>query len=211
MQHLRALVLAVLLLGMTAVAVGAQSPSPTPGARTRVSQSASPTLRRVGENVREAREEVRDGELREARTDARCAALTAAINIRINRYNERKENQIALHQRIHDRLQELIKRLEEKGYDVTVIRADLVKLDEMIKKANDDFQVFMIKLEMTKQYNCGDAQGDFMAKLAEAKAALAVFRADLKEITTFIKETLKPHVRELRAKVQSSVDEGGVR
>ncbi len=217
MLQARTLAIAMILMGLAVSAVSAQVPSASPRARVRVTQDEAPTLRRVGENVRQERTATRDGQMRETVENrlsgepeaARCAAVTAAIDARLKRYTEQKEAHIAVHQRIHDRLQALIERLAAKGYDVTVVKADLVKLDELIKQANDDYQVFIIKLEMTKRYNCGTAEGDFKAKLAEAKAALAVFRADVKAIVAFVKDTLKPHVRELRVQVQSSNDNNG--
>lgn len=150
------------------------------------------------ENFKQARDEVASGEIRAARNDAKCAVVTAYINGRLTHYDERKRAYIERHQKLAERVKTLIIKLEEKGYDVTQVRADLVTLAGLMDTAEADFKTFIGKLEATKQYDCADANGQFLTAFREAQTALKTFHDDVAKIREFVSTTLRPHIKALR-------------
>lgn len=135
----------------------------------------------------------------EKKITAVCEAVNKRIDARINNYNQRKDLHIAKNQRNVVRWTELANRLEAKGYDVTKLRADLKTLDGMLTAAATDYADFISKIETTKSYDCGESKGMFKESLSSSKAELAGFRAKAKTIADFIKNTIMPDLKSLRA------------
>ena len=104
------------------------------------------------------------------------------------------------YQTLREKVARIITSLEAKGLDVTKLKTDLEMLDAKIKKAQDDYAAFIAKLKETKDLSCGSSEGEFKAKLDEARALLKTFREDLEDIRNFYKTTIKADVLELRRK-----------
>ena len=165
----------------------------------------SPTLpsgRPWQERVQQRIENVK--ERQELRVERRCDLVNARIDARIRHFNLRKDNILARQKRIKERVLAFINRLERKGYDVSRVRGDLETLGGMVQTADSDYAVFIRELEEAKQFDCGDSQGAFIKALGEARAALAKFRTDVKNIWDFIQNTLRPDLKALREQNPSS-------
>lgn len=129
--------------------------------------------------------------------DARCAKITANINARLTNYADNKELILGRYERIHERVTALLQKLDEKGYDTSAVRAHLATLRTLLTDAASDYRLFIEKLEATKQYACGNSDGQFLSALKASQEAMKVFQADLKELRTFVQASLRPSVKAL--------------
>ncbi|OGC49859.1 hypothetical protein A2716_00655 [candidate division WWE3 bacterium RIFCSPHIGHO2_01_FULL_40_23] len=132
--------------------------------------------------------------------EKRCTSIEARIQNRITRYDSLKDMHLKRYQNLREKVARIITSLEAKGLDVTKLKTDLEMLDAKIKKAQDDYAAFIAKLKETKDLSCGSSEGEFKAKLDEARALLKTFREDLEDIRNFYKTTIKADVLELRRK-----------
>jgi len=135
----------------------------------------------------------------ERKITAVCGAVNKRIDAKINNYNERKDLHIAKNQRNVSRWKELADRLEKKGYDVTKLRTDLKTLEIMLTTAAANYSTFISKLETSKNYDCGESKGKFKEMLEGSKVKLSTFRTEAKSIADFIKNTIMPDLKAIRA------------
>jgi cytochrome c556 len=152
----------------------------------------------VRDNARQAKQELKDGEMAEARADVRCTALTAQINAKLKLLQSHRDRHIKHYVKLHERLTMLMAKLDEKGYDTSLVKADLVALQQKIDQSKLDFEDVITKLEATKSLDCADAEGEFKAALQESREALEKFRLGIKDMHDFVKNTLRPHLTALR-------------
>lgn len=168
-----------------------------------MAQSPTPVTRQ--ERV-QARQEIRQENINN-RVEARCDLVNQRIDNRISRFQENFDQVEAGMARVTTRTNDLINRLETKGYDVSQVRSDLVTLEGMRSTRRSLFEAFMAELEATKQYDCGDAQGAFKTALTESREALKTWGDQVKANRDFIRTTLRPDLQALRAQKQDSVVE----
>lgn len=133
-----------------------------------------------------------------SRPEKRCEAVNARIDNRIIQFDRSKANIITRQEKINERLAEFINGLESKGYDVSTVRGDLETMKGMVTTSDSDYTALINQLKETKQLDCGDSKGVFKQAVEEAKTVLAKFRADVKTITDFVKNTLRPDLKALK-------------
>lgn len=139
------------------------------------------------------------------RLGKRCEKVNAKIDAQINRFNANKEKITKQQENIIKRSTEFINRLKAKGYDVSKVQTDLETIAAMVKTADNDYVLFIQKLEQTKQLDCGQAQGSFRQTAEEARNLLKTFRTDAKEIKDFVRNTLRPDLKALKEQKPRSV------
>ena len=142
------------------------------------------------------------GKVKEERTTIianRCEIITKNIDNRLARFNDNKNGHAIRYQELKTRLTNLISRLEQKGYDVSKLEADLTVLDTKIKKFADDYVTFIEQLKTTKGFACGQSQGAFADALSKAKDLLRLVRQDAMDIRDYYQTQIKPDLMALRA------------
>jgi hypothetical protein len=127
-----------------------------------------------------------------------CQAMTQRIETAIARFNNNKDGHTRRYLAVADHLKNLNEKLKAKGYDTSKPEADYKVLNEKILKASQDYQMFITKLEATKQYACGQSQGQFKTALQDAKAQLKVYREDVADIRNYYQTVVRPDVKALR-------------
>lgn len=140
---------------------------------------------------------------KESRSQA-CEVATAKINQLTTRYDENKEKYVRRYNNIKDKIQTLIARLKDEGYDTTKLQFDLSKLDQQIKDFAEEYSQFILALNDAKTVKCGDSDGAFKLKLQEAKTHLVNSRRIAKEIHDFVKSEIKTDLQELKGQKPKS-------
>ncbi len=130
--------------------------------------------------------------------EQRCARITKNIEKKTTGFDENKDRHYNAYKNLDDRLTKLSAKLKAKGYDVTELDADLVVLDGKIKTFATDYAAYLAKLGETKEYACGHSDGDFKAKLAEARALLKKVREDSQDIKNYFLNTIRPDIKKIR-------------
>lgn len=139
---------------------------------------------------------------REAVQETRCTVVNRWIDNRIQHFNNRREFHINKYNRVKERWQKLMDKLDEKGRDTTTVREDGKVLDEKIKKLADDYGVFIAKLEETKSYDCGDSQGTFKTAFEQSRELLKTVRADVTAIRQFWQTEMLTDIKALKEQKQ---------
>ncbi len=130
--------------------------------------------------------------------EKRCTQIENKIQVQIGRYEDGKARHLNSYSNLANRLEKLITRLEDKGYDTTQLKTDLVTLKTKIAKFSTDYLVYITRLNGTKAYACGKSEGEFKNELKSAKDLLKAVQDDSEEIRSFYQETIKPDLKALR-------------
>lgn len=130
--------------------------------------------------------------------EKRCEAVTSKVTERVEKFDNNRQDNVIKHKRMVDGVKKIVEKLKEKGYDVTKLEADLKELDSKIVTAAKDFEVFITLLRESKSFACGESQGQFTAKMAEAKKQLAVVKQDRMAIREYFVNTIKPDIKAVR-------------
>lgn len=136
-----------------------------------------------------------------------CSIFGDKVDIKIGNYDLRKTKHQTVYDNLKSRLINLSEKLTAKGYDTSDLKADLVVLDQKIKKFVTDYQAYVDKLKATKQYTCGESKGQYRTAFKDAKTALVAVRKDASDIRSYFVNTIKPDLIAIRAqKVNANGD-----
>jgi hypothetical protein len=132
-----------------------------------------------------------------------CANIEAKIQIKISSFDANKARQLNAYLNMKDRLVALNGKLVARGLDTSDLQADLVTLDGKINKFAADYKAYIDSLRATKNYACGQSQGQFVAKLKEAKTLLLEVHKDVLDIRSFYVSTIKPDLQEIKKQISA--------
>jgi uncharacterized protein YoxC len=136
---------------------------------------------------------------REARIEDRCEDVTAHVDEVLAGYNTNHQGQVVKHEKMLERLRKMNENLIAKGYETADLVAAVQVLGEKIEKLNADHETFIGELEDTKEFACGESEGAFKTAMEEARAAMKVVRADVEDIRTYYRDTIRPAIEALKA------------
>lgn len=139
----------------------------------------------------------------EARTENRCQQITTRIENVTNGYNTSKDRHIANYNHIKSRIESFIVDLKAKDYDVDAVETDLNQLDTYVKNLATEYTQFITKLNETKQIACGNSNGDYRAKLGEARKELSDVRELSQATRQFIVTQLRVNLLDLKSQIQA--------
>lgn len=149
-------------------------------------------LENRGERL-EKKEELKD----EIKTKV-CDDVTSRINQRIKKYEENHDGHVTAYNKLKNRLQELVTKLEAEGKDVTKLKADLVILEEKIKAYSDAKATFIETLKNSQSMACGESQGAFKEQIGTIQDAHRTMMGKAKDIRTFFSTVIKVDLRALK-------------
>ena len=129
----------------------------------------------------------------------RCELLTQRTDAHINRYENNRVGHVNAFTNIKERLERLITRLQERGYDTDKLKEDVEILGMKIDKLSQDLDLFIEKLREAKNYTCGESEGAFAEAMRVARDQLKIVREDVRDIKTFYRNTIKPDILAIRA------------
>jgi hypothetical protein len=129
---------------------------------------------------------------------AKCTRVEKQVKNRISRFDNQQLNHLASYQKTKTLLEGKIKRLEEKSYEVTTLKADLVEYEKLVQDFKDDYAEYVTILKETQNYACGQSEGIFRSKLADARDQLKVVHQDAVAIRTFWAKTMRLHFLALK-------------
>lgn len=142
-----------------------------------------------------------DSAQRKAENAVKCAKITSKIDEKINKYNSNADHPRLL--KLQTRLSEIISKIKAKGYDTATLEADLATLKTKTDSCRTAYGQFIAKLGATKNFACGQSQGQFKAALQAGKTQMESTRAACKDARSFISTVLKPDLKALREKMKA--------
>ena len=147
------------------------------------------------------RKEIRQENAEERRLRI-CPHLEERIDIKVDRFAEHKDTHVEKYRHLKERLENALGRLEEKGFDVSQLREDLVALDDLIKEYAQLYADFIESLRFTRGYACGKSEGDFKDALAAAKEKYELVKEKREEIRNYYKDVIREDIKELRQQAE---------
>jgi hypothetical protein len=156
--------------------------------RQQIQTDVQPTRQAVKEQVQERVQ---------ARAEAVCENVTARIENRINQYEQNRDKWMTHHQGVVKRLNSLADKLESRSCDVTIIRNDIQKYQLLVSDFAAAFRLFHDSLNDSRQYACGESQGQFADKLKQARTEVQAVRTSGAALKDFFNATLKLHLRQV--------------
>lgn len=127
-----------------------------------------------------------------------CEKVQAKVTEKHENFEEKKGNHLDAYENLWDRLNTLIGRLEDKGYDTAQLEQDLQKLDAKIDKFSNDYDAYREKSNEAKGYACDKTKVELQAKLGEVKTALKTLKKDSQDIRNFYKNQIRPDILQLK-------------
>lgn len=133
----------------------------------------------------------------------RCTRVEARVNEIIDRYNTNRNRHVARYEAIADKITALIERLEEAGYDTTLIRDILNRIVAEKQSFVANYTDFVAEMEEAKQHACGESEGQFVDALARGRAKLVEARQDSIDARNLVSEELKQALEDLREQISA--------
>jgi len=134
----------------------------------------------------------------EDRWNKTCDNLESRIDIRITRYENNAARHKAVHQRVRDKVKAIIDKLDAKGIDTTKLKSDLKELDIKIQKFATDYSSYIEALKATKNYACGESEGQFVKALSDANKYLSTLQRDSLDIRSYYQKTIRADIAAIR-------------
>lgn len=141
----------------------------------------------------------------ENRIERLCNIVNSRIDARLSNYEQYYNDVEERMARITQRANDMISRLENKGYDVSKIKSDLSTLEEMMATQRSLYTAFINALKEAKQYDCGDSEGVFKKFLNDSRAALIKWRDQIRANREYINSTLRLDLQALKGQNPSPV------
>lgn len=135
----------------------------------------------------------------ERKENKMCKALVSRIDKRLSHFGSLFEKHRNNYEAHRTNLVAISAKLEAKGISTTKLKADIVILETKIAKLATDRAAVETALLKTKEYSCGNSDGQFRAAVEAARVAQKLVRTDAEDISLFIRTTLKQDVVDLRA------------
>jgi len=148
------------------------------------------------EVVQERKEEIQ--ETKEANRLRICENLEEKIDTKVNRFNNNIGIHVGKYNHLKDRLEKIVGKLENKGFDIDKLEEDLLILDDLIKEYAVFYKDFVENLKFTRGYACGKSEGGFKDSLAESKDKRDLVKAKREEIREFYKNVIREDIKDLR-------------
>ena len=123
-----------------------------------------------GQGNREDKQEQKD-----QRREQICANFGERVMAKVQRFEHNKGVHSEKYTKLIERLENVVAKLEEKGFDVTKLEADLVELQVLIDAYVQAYADFIASLDFVRGYGCGDTDGDFKDAMASSKDASGTF------------------------------------
>lgn len=135
---------------------------------------------------------------REDAIDRVCAKLASRIDNRITHFGERYDVHLITYNLHKEKLLNIEAKLSGQGIDTTKLKANISTLDVKISTFINDAGKVREALENTRNFSCGNSEGQFRSAVESLRVAQKVVIKDAQDIRDFITNTLMSDIKELR-------------
>lgn len=195
---------AALLLAM-ATGVSAQTAT-----SSSESSSSASTRQEKRSQLEEKRDEIKGKKdemqaARNERMDEKCKNTENRVRTRIQRYENNRKMYENVYGKAEARFERLTALFKEKGLDTTTLEKDLATLQEKINALYQSHEKFMEQLRASESLSCGESDGQFKAKLGEARKVDQTVRQNRQEVRNFIQNTVRKDIQALRMQLEEKL------
>jgi DNA repair exonuclease SbcCD ATPase subunit len=137
--------------------------------------------------------------LKSLNSEERCSQIETNIDRLISNYESKHETQVEKYESLSARIGELMKKLEKRGYDTSSVTELLSTLEDKVNEFSSLRNDLQSKLREAKTLVCLESDGKYSEAVVESNQILKDMRTKGKEISDFVKNNIKPAVKELKA------------
>jgi len=137
---------------------------------------------------------------------SRCAAVEHRVEGKITMFEQNRDPHFTRFTRLSAQLDQIINKSYTKGYNITVLDNDIALLNEKISQFQNDYSLFIQKLQNTRNFTCGHSEGQFQAALNASKTQLKILRQDAEDIKKFYDEIIKKDIAQLREQKKAEAE-----
>lgn len=157
---------------------------------------------------------------KQIRIKSRCKAAQGGISNIRGRIKGLETSRSHVYENLLSRLEKLNERLKANNVDTAALEMQLTELRTLIDTFNTDLAAYKLAVSDLADMDCAADPTAFQASLEEARTARAKAAESAKAVKTYLSETIKPTLKELKAQFarnsgdkeeteQQTEDEGG--
>lgn len=124
----------------------------------------------------------------------RCALINTKVDQRISKFDDASGLHNTRYESIVTKLREVSDKIKVRGTDTAALDASISSLEEKRQKILSDKSAMITKLQESKTLTCGESQGEFKAKIEEARTlqkSINTTAVEMRQQLSAIRETLK--------------------
>jgi len=129
-----------------------------------------------------------------------CGNIKAKLDEKSDFFAQKREGHMAAFNNLKSRLDTLINRLDDNGYDTAQIKADREVLDEKIDDFSEDYEKFKDKISSFKGSVCDDDSDKIKENSGELRTLMQEIKKDAKDIHDYYENELRDDIKEVRKK-----------
>lgn len=134
----------------------------------------------------------------------KCQAAQGKMSSVTGKFNGIETSRAQVHKNILERLVTANNKLKEKGVATTQLEAEITALTAKIDTFNADLAAYKQAVTDLKAVDCKTDPEGFKAALTDARADLEKVRTSAKAVQTYLKETVRPLLTELKKQVSTT-------
>lgn len=153
--------------------------------------------------------EERKMQAQEKKTDMvsnRCDMANRRVEEKLGKYAENKNHAETVYKNLQVRLDVLITKAQEAGYDTEALEASLVGLQERIDVVVLAHEEYTQALTQTREWACGESDGQYANALQSARGQLSEVRAAMVEVKEYFKNEVQPLIKDLRTQTVNETE-----
>lgn len=142
-------------------------------------------------------------ERKEERTEQLCENVANRIENKIQAFENHRDTRVSHYADLITRLNDIAAKLEEKGYDVTELKASIAELETMVDEYVSLYADFIAQLSETQEFACGESDGEFKTALQDSRSAWELVKEKRQEIREFYANEIREVIKELREQARN--------
>lgn len=138
---------------------------------------------------------------------AKCNNVTKKVEMITERYDQNKKRYINAFQNIHRSMEKFALKFKADGYDTVQLEAHITEFNNMIQNAIRSYNEFRVGLENAKGEACGGDDKEAQQEFTQARKELKDFKDTMLDLRTYVKETLRQDIMDLRGQITDSQED----
>jgi len=127
-----------------------------------------------------------------------CIKVQERVTERLRKYEDNIQVHTTNYKKISSKITEIADKLDDKGYDVAEVRANVEEFDKMVEEYNNSYGEFIKSLNYTEELTCDGPEAQFKGVLKEAREQLKKTIEKRQEIRSYYAHTLRQSLIDLR-------------
>jgi phage shock protein A len=191
----------IIITSLVITAFGLSFTSTTSFAEAQTLQERRAEIESRIESIREqastTRSDIHEA-LEEGDVDQVCSVITERVNNRLESFVSTHNTHEEAYNTHVETLTKISSKLQSQGLDVTDLNSNIAVLEVKISKFKADKETVVLALEATKEFSCGNSDGEFRESVQAAREAQKILLSDVGDILSFIKTAIKKDLENLR-------------